>query len=183
MKCPYCCDFLNLCPPKRNLATNLWNYLVGSKHLLAVEDARTLQSKSTGLQTGRRGRPSRSFSTSAHSNQPDLHSWFSGALGGSNGGMYSNSSPDANFLKSLMCWGYQAFHHTYNGFRYVVRGLLGDSISGLVWFSEPHLAASIIVGGEAIEISGAFQHRECVRFYTNGIGFLNLTCSMWIQIP
>ena len=64
-----------------------------------------------------------------------------------------------------------------------MKTLLADSISGAVWFSEPHLATSMIVGGVSIEISGAFCHRQCVRFCTNGKGFFNLTCKMCIQIP
>lgn len=82
VKCPYCRDLLSLCPPKKNLEANLENHIAGSKHMVAVEEANAKHSKSTALLSGR---PSRSGSTSAHSNQPDLHSWLTGATGGSDG--------------------------------------------------------------------------------------------------
>ena len=47
VKCPYCKDLLNLCPPKRNLEANLRNHIGGSKHMMAVEEAQNQLSKST----------------------------------------------------------------------------------------------------------------------------------------
>jgi hypothetical protein len=124
--------------------------------MMAVDEAQNLLSKSTALLTGRRGRPNRSSSTNAHSNQSNLHSWFNGASGGSKEGMCLTEDLDANAVKGLMCSGFRASYCLYNGLSYAVRGLLEDQMSGAVWFSEPHLCASLIVGGKGVKISGAF---------------------------
>ena len=96
VKCPYYCDLLSLCPPKKNLEANLRNHIVGLKHMVAVNEDNTLHSKSTTLLIGRPSRPTRSGSNSAYSNQPNLHSWLTGASGGSDGGMCSISPTDSN---------------------------------------------------------------------------------------
>lgn len=75
--------------------------------MMAVEKAQNQLSKSTGLLLGRRGRPSRSSNTSAHSNQPNLHSWLSDRSSrGSREGKYFTETLDANAVKGLKCWGF-----------------------------------------------------------------------------
>jgi len=51
-----------------------------------------------------------------------------------------------------------------------------------IWFSELHLLACLSVNEAVGCISGAFRHKDYVRFCTNGKGFVNLTCSKCTQI-
>jgi len=183
VRCPYCGDLLNLCPPKKNLEANLRNHLGSSKHILAVEAAKKTITKFVGLLCGRRGRPSRLSSTSAHSNQPDLHSWFSGRLGCNQEGTSFTSGLDSNVVKTLMCWGFRDLRCFYNRLSYGVRGLLEDHMSGGNWFSEPHLVATVTVNRAAVYINGAFRHKDCAEFAPTTSGFTNLTCSKCTQIP
>lgn len=90
---------------------------------------------------------------------------------------------DANDVKGLMCWGFRESYCLYNGLSYAIRGLLEDQTRGVVWYSEPHLRVSLIVGGQTLQVSAAFRHSKCARFCTNGKGLLNFTCSMCAQIP
>ena len=66
-----------LCPPRKILEVNLRNYLTGPKHMKVVEVAQEVLKEPAW--TGQAGRPSRSSTTSSHSNQSDLHTWFRAA--------------------------------------------------------------------------------------------------------
>lgn len=78
VRCSYCREFFQLCPPKMNLESNLMNHLNGLKHTKAKEDAVRSNGATRALSSGKRGRPTRS-SSSAHANQSVLHFWFKGA--------------------------------------------------------------------------------------------------------
>jgi hypothetical protein len=74
VKCQYCRDMMVLYPPRKTLEVNLRNHLTGPKHKKVVEVAEQLLKEPA--RTGRVGRPSKSTTTSSHSNQCDLHTWF-----------------------------------------------------------------------------------------------------------
>ena len=58
MKCLVCPkELLQLCPPKRNLETNLMNHLHDIIHAKSVEDFKQQSAKELPLTTRRRGRP------------------------------------------------------------------------------------------------------------------------------
>lgn len=76
VKCTYCFDFYQLCPPKKNLLANLENHIQGRKHCKAVEDDAAAMTQRLAATTGKRGRPSLSSGKRAQINQKDLHKWF-----------------------------------------------------------------------------------------------------------
>ena len=59
--CKLCGDLFQLCPPNKNLLSNLDGHLQGLKHCKIVEDAASGgKFTATALSTGRRGRPTAS---------------------------------------------------------------------------------------------------------------------------
>ena len=82
-----------------------------------------------------------------------------------------------------MCYGFRSPTVSYSGNFYLVRALLDDPHSSVLWYPEPHLIASIHVREEIIEVRGAFRHRNCDRLAASVQPFLNLTCPKCALIP
>jgi hypothetical protein len=56
IRCKVCGDLFQLCPPKKNLAANLTNHMMGIKHITKVEEAARLEHLSgSTISIGRRG--------------------------------------------------------------------------------------------------------------------------------
>ena len=53
VKCTYCFDFYQLCPPKKNLLANLENHMQGTKHCKAVEDDAVAKTHRLPASTGK----------------------------------------------------------------------------------------------------------------------------------
>jgi hypothetical protein len=67
-----CGDFFQLCPPKKNLESNLTNHYMGMRHAMKAQEAeKAKHSKGSAISTRQRGRPSVSRPSSG--NQVDLH--------------------------------------------------------------------------------------------------------------
>ena len=180
VKCPYCRELMILCPPRKTLETNLRNHLAGFKHQKAVEDSE--RQVKQPARTSRPGRPSKSVSTSIHSNQVDLHSWLNR---GSSGTIEGPSSPNLHHasLASLMCYGFRGQSVKYGSNSFLVNGLLNDPHCGSEWYPEPHLNAVVQVGGQTENIRGAFRHKKCNRLSKTTVSFPNLTCPNCAPIP
>ena len=121
MKCTYCVDFFQLCPPQKNLLANLNNHLGGTKQEKAVQDADNGEGSIT---IGKRGRPSRSIGASELSNQRDLHSWFRHTT-------YNNEVGDFQCMDMFvflpfMCWGFRGPNNAYAGKSYIIEFMLND---------------------------------------------------------
>ena len=179
MKCLYCRDMMVLCPPRKTLEVNIRNQLTGPKHMKVVEVAEQLLKEPA--RTGRAGRPSRSNTTSSHSNQNDLHTWFRTASSNSVEG--TSQVVNRIILVGLMCYGYRGSTFEYGGNFYVVNVLLNDPHSSVEWYSEPHLRVDVEVRGVVVHVSCTFWHRKCVRMVRGLEPFPNLTCPMCAQIP
>ena len=179
VKCLYCRDMMVLCPLKKNLEANLTNHLSGPKHKKSVEDVEKIHKEPA--QTGRLGRPSTSTSSSGHSNQSDFHSWLMRGISSNIQGM--SQTFNKQIVAGLMCFGFRDTSVEYGGNSYAIKSLLNDRHSGVEWYPEPHLDATVVVGNDVVQVSGAFRHRMCHRFSMSGQPFPNLTCHMYSQIP
>jgi hypothetical protein len=73
IKCLYCGEYFQLCPPKKNVESNLQNHVNELKHSKAVDD-HCIKGAGNAFLTGRPGRPSKS-SNSADGSQQSLHVW------------------------------------------------------------------------------------------------------------
>lgn len=180
VRCSYCRDFFQLCPPKMNLESNLMNHLNGPKHAKAKEDFERTNGQIRAVSSGKRGRPTRS-SSSAHANQSVLHSWFKGATTSSKEG--ESQTYDRGGVVGLMCWGFRGPTCEYGDKEYAVDGLLNDVVPGVLWYPEPYVDAIIHVNEKSVLVKGTFRHRQCSRISMSGSPFPNLTCSMCDQIP
>jgi ribosomal protein S27E len=169
VKCTYCGDFFQLCPPKRNLEANLSNHLCGTKHEKALEDAHNAKNTRPALTTGKRGRLAQK-SSGVNSNQKDLHAWF--RSGENNNQEGESPLLDHSHLLGLMCWGFRGPTCVYAGNTYVVDGLLNDLYFGVNWYPEPHLRQSFQVNNKFVNINGTFRHKECARFSTSGTSLI-----------
>jgi len=179
VRCQYCRDVMVLCPVKKNLEVNLLNHISGPKHKKAVEDARRIQRDPA--RTGRPGRPSTSNRTSCHSNQADLHTWLSRGTSSNIEGI--SQTFDSNLLAAAMCYGFRGPSVEYGGNSYEVIALLNDPHSGVEWYPEPHLVATVQVGIDVVQMSGSFRSRKCRRVSMSLQPFTNLTCPACAQIP
>ena len=151
VRCQYCRDLMVLCPLKQNLEINLKNHLASPKHEKAIEDAD--KNYRDLARTGRLRRPSRSSTTSCHSNQGDLHMWLSrGTLSNIEGISQSFDS----MLTACMCYGFRGLSVEYGGNSYEILSLLNDPHSSVEWYSEPHLATKVQIGNHVVQVSGAF---------------------------
>jgi hypothetical protein len=84
VRCCFCCEFLQLYPPKNNLQANMTNHIFGTRHARCVETAEKLLTAGVQLvSTGKRGRPPNSSKTIVVS-QSNLHEWFNASVGPSN---------------------------------------------------------------------------------------------------
>ena len=184
VQCFYCRDLLSLCPPKKNLESNLRHHLASAKHVQALQNSNTTSNLRPAILTGQKGQPFASSGVSVYSNQPDLGRWWS--LGrvptkAEEGGESSTSGRNA-FL-GLLCWGYRGPTCTYADVSYSVIDVLHDSHVGRVWYPEPHVTTNVIRNGQAFKIEGTFRHTSCTKVVVLGDGFINLSCSMCSGIP
>ena len=195
VRCFYCQEMHNLCPPKKNLESNLQHHLASTKHLQAVEQVKTGKKHDTPILSGKRGRPALSSRVSVHSNQPHLGRWWRADsrvpedATTDHGGPPSQTSPGEcsearmNALLGSLCWGFRGPHCIYGGLSYSVCELLNDLHVGLVWYPEPHLIASFTTRSKVIKINGTFRHISCIRVDKSGKGFPNFSCRMCSSIP
>lgn len=129
--------------------------------------------------SGKRGRSSRSSSTSFYSNQPDLHAWLRGS--GSKGQQGEFPVIDRKALLSIMCWGFRGPKSIYKGVSYDVTALIEDSHVGSRWCPRRHRAMGN-VGGQSLEGNCGFRHRNCLKLSGSGGCFPNLTRSKCAEI-
>lgn len=175
VKCKFCGDFFQLCPPRRNLEANLTNHIMGPKHASAVEAAQNTRGRSAVLRTGKKGRPA--TSSVCLENQGSLHSWFTSQ--GSN-----SQSGQIHRPLSLLCWGYWRSVCSYAGKMYLVQRLLLDLHPGGSWIAEPETKGRVDLGaGETKIIEGCFRHKGCRRVSMSGAPFDDLTCTRCARIP
>ena len=116
-----------LCPPRKTLEVNLRNHLASFKHQAAVENAYQLTREPA--RTGRHGRPSKSTTTSSHSNQCDLHSWLRNALSTIVEG--TSLKVQHSVLPSLMCYRFRGPTVQYSKNSFLVNALLHDPHCGV----------------------------------------------------
>ena len=158
-----------------------------SKHLQAVEEAKNAEQRGTALLSDRKRRPRLSSRPSVHSNQLDLHAFYTdGAPDGSSsgGGLAGESiSRDNPSLLASRCWGYRRPHAIYGGISYSMKSLLEDRHLGVDWYLEPHLNAYVRFYDHDIEVHGTFRHRMCCRVSSSVEGFPDLTCNFCAEIP
>lgn len=182
VKCTFCSgSFLQLCPPKKNLEANLVNHVQGSNHATAVEKCRSEGSQRSALNSGKRGRPSRSFGNSGNSNESQMHKFFRHSQENGEPGEFLSSNRAALF--SFMCWGLTGPKCSYGGKVCDVSALLQDPHPGNNWFVEPHVKADVKVHDNIVQVSGVFRHKECLRFALGDDPFLDLTCPKCARIP
>jgi hypothetical protein len=73
VRCTFCNDFFQLCPPKKNMERNLNNHMEGTKHAKVVEDVLSNKGYATStLLIGQKGKPSTS-SKGVSRNQRNLY--------------------------------------------------------------------------------------------------------------
>lgn len=82
----------------------------------------------------RPGCPSRSSTSSSHSNQGDLHAWL--RQGASNNMEGISQTLDKKILAKLMCYGFRDLSVVYGGNLYKVTALFNDPHSGIEWYPE-----------------------------------------------
>ena len=182
VKCSFCGDIFQLCPPKKNLEANLRNHLNGTKHHKVMEDFEaTVMAQGSALSSGRRGRPAKSSGGSTALNQKSLHSWYKNSTSSAEGG--ESRTWDRSFLLSCMCWGLRGPTCDYGGKSYVIDGLLQDIHPGQQWYPEPYVEAEFEVDGKVVLVKGTFRHRNCSRFSISGDPFPDFACSMCSKIP
>ena len=90
---------------------------------------------------------------------------------------------DHSVLASLYCYGFRGPSIQYVGNSYLVNALLDDLHSGVQWYTERHLTASVHVRRSIVEVKGAFRHKLCDRLSGSIEPFPNLTCSKCALIP
>ena len=164
VKCLYCRDMMVLCPLKKNLEANLTNHLSGPKHKKSVEDVEKIHRELA--RTGQPGRPSTSTSSNGHSNQSDLHSWLMRGTSSNIQGM--SQTFNKQIVAGLMCFGFRDISVEYGENSYAIKSLLNDRHSGVEWYPEPHLDATVVVGNDVVQVTRAFRHRMCHRFSMSG---------------
>jgi hypothetical protein len=179
VRCKVCGDLFQLCPPKKNLAANLTNHVMGIKHVTKVEEAVRLGHLSgSTISTGRRGRPTTS-SKNTLGNQNDLHNWFRAATRFEGGCTKIGGGASGNFFSILnfLCWGNRRLTYIYSGKSYDITSLLMDPMPGFNWVLEPHTNDKLHV------VSGCFRHKVCKRFSSSGEPFTDFTCNECCNIP
>ena len=153
-KCLICPrEVFQLCPPKRNLEANLMNHVHGVVHNKTLQD---LQQRKDGvaLSTGKRGRPSRTSTSSSQSVQTGLHTFFKHTEG-------EILTYERMSLCARTCWGLRGPHCIYGGKSYGIDALLFDPHPGKLWYPEPHLEACFSLEGDLTIVKGVFRHRSC----------------------
>jgi hypothetical protein len=180
VKCVTCNQFLQLCPPKRNLEHILTAHAAGSKHKELLDKAQK-QTAGVPLSTGKRGRPSRTAGFSGSRSQTSLHSWFPHSGEGSQACDFT--SWDRGHGLSYICWGFRGPSCSYGGKPYNIRALVNDAHPGKNWFAEPCLRGEVMLEGGLLTVEGAFRHRNCLRISASDDGFENLTCTKCASIP
>jgi hypothetical protein len=135
-----CGDLFQLYPPKKNLAANLTNHVMGIKHVTKVEEAaRPGHLSESAISIGRRGRPTTS-SRNTLGNQNDLHNWFRTATRFEGGCTETGGGASGKFFSilSFLCWGNRRLTCIYSGKSYDITGLLMDPMPSFNWVPEPH---------------------------------------------
>ena len=133
------------------------------------------------LRSGKRGRPTKSLGDSSQSNQRQLHAFFSHIV--DNPEVNQSHSMDRSKCKTLMCWGFRGPFVVYAGKSFEVEGLLFDTKSGQIWYTEPWLKEVIEMDGKCMQINGTFRHKSCFRVSISNEPLAGLTCSMCANIP
>jgi hypothetical protein len=186
VRCVHCHKFLQLCPPKRNLAANLQNHVEGTRHVAVVAWDAT-QSKTSGqaLSIGRKGHPSSSSTKSIVANQGSLYGWFTSS-GGGTPPQHLGLAFNSDSIMKLLCWGYWKSECIYKsgGFGlFQTTRLILDTFPGGNWAPEPHTLVEFDVPNEHIVIKGTFRHSKCLRLSKLGAPFLDFMCSNCAHIP
>jgi hypothetical protein len=185
VRCVVCGDLFQLCPPKKNLAANLTNHVMGIKHVTKVEEAaRPGHLSGLAISTGRRGRPTTSIRNTL-GNHNDLHNWFRAATRFEGGCTETGSGASGNFFSilSFLCWRNRRLTCIYSGKSYDITGLLMDPIPGFNWVLEPHTKGTFMYNDKLHVISGCFRHKVCKRFSSSGEPFTDFTCNECCNIP
>jgi hypothetical protein len=185
VRCMFCYDFFQLCPPKKDLETNLRNHVEGTKHVGCVHREEEKKSKSEHPMTmGRKGYPATSNKT-VSGNQSSLHGWVGGRReDGLPPESLAEGTRDSNMR--LLYWGYWKSSCPLNsraGGLYDICSLRLDTFVGGNWSHEPNVSASFIVNNVTHIIQGTFRHSKYLRLSTVSSGFPNFTCLFCEKIP
>lgn len=178
-----CGEMMQVCPPRKNLCTNLNMHLSSTKYLKALEDFKRNSSKRSrgDISTGCRGRPS-TGSRSTVGNQSNLHGWFKHAPSTTTFNLGSVQTGDNKSFFSLLCWGFRTHSITYNNKVYDICSLFDDSREENNWVLEPNTCVEFVYFGEKVIISGCFRYSLCTRISPDGLGFTSLTCHYYGKV-
>jgi hypothetical protein len=174
-----CNDLFQLCPPKKNLAANLTNHVMGIKHVTKVEEVvRPGYLFGSTISTGRRRRPTTSNRNTLR-NQNDLHNWFRTATRSEGGCTETGGGASSNFFSilSFLYWGNRRPTCIYSGKSYDITGLFMDPMPGFNWIPEPHTKGTFMYNDKLHFVSGCFRHKVYKRFSSSGEPFTDFTCS------
>jgi hypothetical protein len=184
VRCKVCGDLFQLCPPKKNLAANLTNHVMGIKHVTKVEEAaHPGHLFGLAISTGHRGRPTTS-SRNTLVNQNDLHNWFRIAIRFEGGCTETGGGASGNFFSilSFLCWGNWRLTCIYSNKSYDITGLLMDPMPCFNWVPEPHTKGTFMYNDKLHVVSGCFRHKVYKRFSSSGEPFTDFICSEYCNI-
>jgi hypothetical protein len=125
IRCIYCNKKLSLCPLKKNLLTNLQNFLRGEKHETAVEMADNPNQRRPATSTRHRGSTDVLFRESG--SVPGLLALGDFLSIGNN----SDQVMNRNALIPFLCWGYWRSTCVYAGLPYSIKEFLNDPNVGV----------------------------------------------------
>jgi hypothetical protein len=181
--CKVCGDMMLLCPPKKNLKSNLEAHIHGLRHTKVVEVALALsRSASLALSTGRRGRPAASTRL-VIGGQPSLHGWFKVSDLQTQSQSVSTATGQVPSILASLCWDYWRSTTSYNSQMYNVSGLLHDPHKDKQWVCELETRIDFSDGKDVRSVQGCFRHVKCHRLSTSREPFPNFTCSECEGIP
>ena len=180
-----CGDLFQLYSPKKNLAANLTNQVMGIKHVTKVEEAAHPGHLSgLAILTKRRRRPATSGKNTL-GNQNDLYNWFRAATRFEGGCTETGGGASGNFFSilSFLCWKNWRPTCIYSGKSYDITSLLMDPMPGFNWVRESHTKGTFMYNDKLHVVSGCFCHKVCKRFSSSGEPFRNFTYSECCNIP
>jgi hypothetical protein len=142
IRCTFCNDFFQLCPPKKNLKGNLKNHMEGT-----IEDALSKKGFTTStLLTRQKGqrcfKELKEFVLMAKFKQ-----------------IYdTNVEPEGNtdFILGLLCWGSWSRTCKYSTNKFEVHSLLQDPLLGFTWVVKPQTKVELKLGYLEYKIDGYF---------------------------
>jgi hypothetical protein len=164
-----------LCPPSKNLVSNLESHIYGLKHVKALEDAPgTLKSSSFALSTERRDRPTTYVVTRG---QSSLYAWFTAAQSTGDTACALDRPGQTISRLSFLCWGFWLPTTLYNSKKYSVKELREDPHKGSTWYCEVETRIEFNFVDKTMTVNGCFCHVLCKHLSISGDPFPSFTCS------